>query len=438
MSRTTVRALPTVAAIALSAVAYDAGAQTWTDITPGGTAPTGRRQASAILDPVDHRMVIFGGTTGTTSNEVWAFDLDTNTWENLTPAAGPPAPTARITPASVYDPHGHQMIMWSGQGQGGTFFNDVWSFDLTDNTWSQYAPAGGPPAIRYGVGYTWDPKARDLVTFAGFTFQGRFDDVWRFNDQAVTWTDVSPGNGPIERCLHAACYDAINHRMIMYGGQNGGPLGDIWALDLDTDTWTELTPASNPPGRYFATLVYDAGNHRATLFGGQTPSNANDAWVFDLWTGLWTQLAPAGTPPSARYGSAGIYDGANDRMVVFGGFDVAYRNDVWSLDNLSSTSTGVRPAAARAATLHPNHPNPFNPATTIRFELASRGTATLRIYDARGRAVRTLFSGVADAGITALTWNGRDDDGRAVGSGVYFYRLETTSGAQARKMVLLK
>jgi hypothetical protein len=64
---------------------------------------------------------------------------------------------------------------------------------------------GGPPNVRYGVGYTFDPVARDLVTFAGFTNQGRFDDVWRFNDQAVTWTDVSPGLGPGERCLHAAC-----------------------------------------------------------------------------------------------------------------------------------------------------------------------------------------------------------------------------------------
>lgn len=426
-----------VSAVGIAVAVTDVCAQTWTDITPVGTAPSGRRQMSAVHDTAENRMVIFGGTTGTTTNQVWAFDLDTGTWADLTPAAGPPAPVARITPASVYDPLNHQMITWSGQGQGGTFFNDVWSFDLTSNTWAQYAPTGGPPAIRYGVGYTWDPLARELVTFAGFTFQGRFDDVWRFNDQAVTWSDVSPGSGPLERCLHAACYDPIDHRMIMYGGQNGGALGDTWALDLATDTWTELTPATNPPGRFFTTLVYDAGNHRVTIFGGQTPSNANDVWVFDLWTELWTQLSPGGTPPSARYGAAGIHDPAHDRMIVFGGFDTAMRNDVWALEDLSGTSTAVTPAA-RAASLLPNHPNPFNPNTTIRFEMAARGDAALRIYDARGRAVRTLFAGVAGAGVTSLTWNGRDDAGRAVGSGVYFYRLETASGALARKMVLLK
>jgi len=426
----------TLAVIALVAVASGTLAQTWTEITPAsGPAPAARRNASAILDPVDNRVVVFGGFSTSYRNDIWAFDLDTGTWQDLTPASGP-APAARLTPASVYDPHGHQMITWSGQGPG-VFFNDVWSFDLTTNTWSQYTPAGGPPNIRYGVGYTWDPLARELVTFAGFTNLGRFDDVWRFNDQAVTWIDVSPASGPIERCLHAACYDAVNHRMVMYGGQNAGPLDDMWALDLESNTWTELTPAVNIPGRFFATVVYDAANHRVTVFGGQTPSNTNEVWVFDLWNDAWTPLTPAGTPPSARYGAAGIYDGAGDRMVVFGGFDSAVRNDVWSLDNLSSTPTGVRPVAAGAA-LHPNYPNPFNPSTTLRFELPASGPATLRIYDARGRTIQTLFDGVASAGVTTVRWNGRDDAGRAATSGVYFYRLETPTGSQARKLVLLR
>jgi hypothetical protein len=439
MFRPSVRRLSALATLALAGVCSDAEAQTWNELTPlAGPAPAARRNASAILDPVDNRMVIFGGFTTSFANDIWAFDLDTNTWENLTPAAGPPAPAPRLTPASVYDPYGHQMITWSGQGSG-TFFNDVWSFNLTTHTWSQYTPAGGPPNIRYGVGYTWDPQSRDLVTFAGFTNQGRFHDVWRFNDQSVTWTDTSPVTGPLERCLHAACYDSREHRMIMYGGQNGGQLDDIWALDLSTDTWTELTPAIRPAGRFHTALVYDPANHRVTVFGGQTLlAPVNEVWVFDLWNDAWTQLSPGGTAPSGRWGAPGIYGGANDRMVIFGGFDSAVKNDVWSLDNLSGTSTGVRPVTAATATLHPTHPNPFNPSTTIRFELAARGDATLRIYDAHGRAVRTLFDGVANAGATSLVWNGRDDAGRAVGSGIYFYRLETASEPLSRKMVLLK
>jgi len=431
------RILLAAAALAAS-VPAESAAQSWVELTPGGgSAPTGRRNASAVYDPVDNRMVIYGGLGATYLADIWAFDLDTESWSDLTPASGP-APAARLTPASVYDPDGHRMIMWSGQGPG-VFFNDVWAFDFDTNTWSQFAPTGGPPNIRYGVGYTWDPIAHELVTFAGFTNLGRFDDVWRFDGPAVTWTDVSPGSGPLKRCLHAACYDPIAHRMIMYGGQNTGPLDDIWALDLDTDTWTDITPALIPAGRYFTAFVYDATNHRATAFGGQTLLGAvNESWVFDLWTDTWTQLAPTGTPPTSRYGSAGIYDGANDRMIVFGGNDGGALNDVWALEDLSSTSTGVRRTSGAKVVLHPNHPNPFNPATTIRFEIPLRGHVSLRVYDVQGRLVRTLIDETRAAGAGSAIWDGRNDNGVTVATGIYACRIETSAGSRARKMMLLK
>ena len=428
--------------IAAVSVVAEARAQTWINLTPAaGPMPSARRNASAIFDPVENRVVIFAGTpSGTASvlNDVWGFDLDTNTWINLTPPAGPPAPAPRLFPASVYDPFGRQMIMWSGQAQG-VFFNDVWAFNLTTNSWSQFTPTGGPPNVRYGVGYTFDPIARDLVTFAGFTNLGRFSDLWRFNDQAATWNQVAAAPGPGERCLHAACYDALRHRMIMYAGQNNaGALDDLWALDLDTNAWTQFTPAVKPSGRFFATMIYDATHHRAVVFGGQTTlSLVNQVWMFDLWTNKWTQAAPIGTPPSARAGAAGTYDGAHDRMIVFGGTDGTARNDVWALTGLSNVVTGA-PAVANGLTLHANHPNPFNPATTIRFDIGKAGRTTLRIYDVRGSLVRTLFDEWHPAGSGAATWDGRDDAGRVAASGVYVYRLTAGGESRARKMVLLK
>ena len=432
----------TIAFFATLFLATGAYAQTWVNLTPAsGAMPSARRNASAIYDPVQNRMVIFAGTpSGTASvlNDVWGFDLDTNSWINLTPAPGPPAPAPRLFPASIYNPVGHQMITWSGQAQG-VFFNDVWSFNLTNNSWSQFTPSGGPPNVRYGVGYTFDSQAGELVTFAGFTNLGRFHDVWRFNDQADSWTDVSPGSGPGERCLHAACYDALRHRMIMYAGQNNaGALDDLWALDLDTDTWTQFTPAVKPSGRYFASMIYDAAHHRAVVFGGQTTlSLVNQVWLFDLWTNKWTQAAPAGTPPSPRSGAAAIYDAANDRMIVFGGTDGVTRNDVWALTGLSNIVTGA-PPVANALELHANHPNPFNPSTTIRFALAAAGRASLRVYDARGSLVRTLFDETRPAGPGNAMWDGRNDAGQSVASGVYLYRLSAGGDNRARKMVLLK
>jgi hypothetical protein len=89
--------------------------------------------------------------------------------------------------------------------------------------------------------------------------------------------------------------------------------------------------------------------------------------------------------------------------------------------------------------LHPNVPNPFNPTTTIRFDVpSSGGHVTLRIYDVRGRLVRTLVDDPQPPGERTATWSGRDDRGNAVGTGVYFYRLVAGDFVDTKKMVLLK
>jgi hypothetical protein len=88
--------------------------------------------------------------------------------------------------------------------------------------------------------------------------------------------------------------------------------------------------------------------------------------------------------------------------------------------------------------LEQNTPNPFNPATAIRFTLASKETVTLAVYDLNGRLVRTLVSGSRELGTHSVTWDGRDNAGTSVASGVYFYRLDAGKFSDTRKMVLLK
>jgi len=85
-------------------------------------------------------------------------------------------------------------------------------------------------------------------------------------------------------------------------------------------------------------------------------------------------------------------------------------------------------------------PNPFNPSTTIRFSIPGNGQQryTLRVYDARGRQVRVLGSGLIDSGDHTVMWNGTDDRGQSVGSGIYLYRLEHDGNVLTNKMVLVK
>lgn len=91
----------------------------------------------------------------------------------------------------------------------------------------------------------------------------------------------------------------------------------------------------------------------------------------------------------------------------------------------------------RAAMLLGNAPNPFNAGTALRFELADEGLYGIVVYDAAGLRVRE-FQGVGRAGLNAVRWDGCDEQGRSVSSGVYYYRLETGAGADSGKMVLVK
>jgi hypothetical protein len=83
-------------------------------------------------------------------------------------------------------------------------------------------------------------------------------------------------------------------------------------------------------------------------------------------------------------------------------------------------------------------PNPFNPATTLAFELGRAQPVELAVHDLRGRRVRRLLADTLPAGPHAVTWNGRDDRGRSLASGVYLLRLETPAEVATRRVCLLK
>lgn len=92
----------------------------------------------------------------------------------------------------------------------------------------------------------------------------------------------------------------------------------------------------------------------------------------------------------------------------------------------------------RSVMLSGNYPNPFNPMTVIEFALPATQDVQLSIYDVRGQKVRTLVNGTVAAGHHQVTWQGKDDSGRQMASGTYFYRLSSDEGQQVKKMLLVK
>ncbi|MCC7261112.1 MAG: T9SS type A sorting domain-containing protein, partial [Candidatus Latescibacteria bacterium] len=144
---------------------------------------------------------------------------------------------------------------------------------------------------------------------------------------------------------------------------------------------------------------------------------------------------------------------ANERAKVNGaligrrvrlGKQVAFTGNVAShLDLRRAPPATAKPVAQEAALpshlmLEPNFPNPFNPETAIRFALPQAGMVRLEVYNVLGQKVRTLLTGYAQAGEQVVPWNGQDESGQVVSSGVYFCRLQAGEVVQARRMLLLK
>ena len=88
--------------------------------------------------------------------------------------------------------------------------------------------------------------------------------------------------------------------------------------------------------------------------------------------------------------------------------------------------------------LHANYPNPFNPTTTISYDLPEQAQVTLGIYDVLGKQIKTLVNQSQDAGNRIAVWDGTDELGRSVSAGVYLYRIQAGEFSQTRKMLLLK
>ncbi len=166
---------------------------------------------------------------------------------------------------------------------------------------------------------------------------------------------------------------------------------------------------------------------------GRTLADAND-----FLNGGYFQVFNSGASPlDADYNYWG--DACPDPSWFFGQVSYTPWTDAAHTETYTSCTGVPDDAGAERAYASYNYPNPFNPSTAIRYTVPSPGgVVSLKIYDLGGRLIRTLVSDIKRGGDHVVVWNGRNDGGREVGSGIYFYRLEIGARSFERKMVLLK
>ncbi|MDP3114672.1 MAG: C25 family cysteine peptidase [Candidatus Cloacimonadaceae bacterium] len=106
--------------------------------------------------------------------------------------------------------------------------------------------------------------------------------------------------------------------------------------------------------------------------------------------------------------------------------------------NVIANTSNEDPSIPAVTKLEGNYPNPFNPETIIRFSTKDSGSVRITVYNVKGQAVRNLLSENLGAGNHKVVWNGKDNNGRSVSSGVYLYRMEAPGYNKTMKMMLMK
>lgn len=334
-------------------------------------------------------MVTFDGCCFITDTHILDLTSGNESWEQLSPPG--PSPWLEGGHTAVYDADNDRMIVWGGKHAT----TDTYSLDLTpcNEKWLTLPVTSTTPEGRTGHSAIYDAANKRMIIFAGYFGEYPYvrNDVWALyltpgeeRWEVIFSLDSPPDPVPAGRLGHTAIYDAANQRMIVFGGFDiyWKTLNDVWALYLTPgeERWEQIFPSDSLPApRVDPTAIYDAANERMVVFGGYDGNNyLNDVWALNLTSGHeeWREIFPSGILPAKRSIHSAIYDAINERMVVFGGDSCHnHLNDVWALNGPLLTvlridkmgPTSVIPGATFAY--------------TVSYENASPVTVTLSITD---------------------------------------------------------
>jgi hypothetical protein len=308
----------------------------WEEISPA-RGPAAREDHTWTVDGEGSYAYLFGGRDGATAfDDLWRFDLASDTWQKLTPRGAKPAP--RFGHSAVWTAD-RGLVVFAGQ-RGADFFGDLWAYDPTTDSWSELPGNGAPPKARYGSCMINGSDGRLWISH-GFTFAGRFDDTRAYNLATERWSSIdSDGRRPGERCLHD-CFTSATGELVLYGGQDNATasLGDLWVTRTD-GSWQRKPDPRAAARRLYA--LAEAGPD-AWVFGGLGVDNKplGDLWRVDRETLEFDRVAMAGTMPSPRYGATLVTDAARGRLLLFGGQGQQAKADLWQLTPAATPSSAA-------------------------------------------------------------------------------------------------
>lgn len=224
--------------------------------------------------------------------DIRALDwLENHEWSG---AAGP---EAREHGSVLVDRANSQIFVFHGSGYSPQFeqmLDDVWRFDVDDGTWSEVAPLGDLPPGAGSRRIAGAAGATVAYAFGGYgPPPATYGDLYRITieDGTLRWREIEQENPPPARYLHSFVYDHQTDRFALFGGVASGIFGDTWTMNIEDDVavWREVETESGPSPRYGFFYGFDEALGRMVLFSGAqqgvvgNPVNAaDDSWSLDL------------------------------------------------------------------------------------------------------------------------------------------------------------
>lgn len=317
------------------------GVPRWSRIAATGPPPGGRYDHTAILDPVRQRMLVFGGNGDSQGflprNDVFALSLTgAPTWTQLVPGGAAPSP--RLGHAAGYDPSGDRMLVVGGYD--GAFRGDLWALALGAPAWLALSPSDSLSPRAWHAAVVDGPRNR-LLVHGGRSAYDVHGGFWSYDLAAGAWQLLAADDGGLGRRVgHAMAIDAMNSRLFVIGG--GEAIHDSRTIEFALQPLAALRTVQFPTLTSGASLVYDPVRDRGLFFGGGYPISIPgrpDRFLNDVWSleasdssAVWRLLDTVGEPPPARNYHAAAYDSRRDRMIVFGGLTASGAvDDTWEL-----------------------------------------------------------------------------------------------------------
>lgn len=255
-------------------LAWTGSSWTWSQLSPAGTPPASSEGHTAVWDATGQRMLVFGGYPRTSRSWSLAWNGSGWKWSELSPVGT--APTGRNGHSAVWDAARQRMLVFGGYNGLG-YENDTWelSWNGSNWTWIQLSPTGSLPSGRMGHTAVWDATSQRMLVFGGgFIASNLKNDTWSLNWNGTDWSWAqlsAAGTPPTARGDHAAVWDTAGQRMLVYGGYTGVYSKETWSLTRNgiSWAWNELAPTGTPPGAGTGvSAVWDANSQRMLVFGG--------------------------------------------------------------------------------------------------------------------------------------------------------------------------